>query len=340
MRNRTSLYYLRDLTFLLALLLIVAVLTAAAQAQTLPSPQAGARTPAETPAASAFVPVVGNSERYCAGYIEQTPSTGSLELVGGEQEQEKNTYAFGDFVYINSGAQAGVRVGQEFKVVRPRGQFQSDLSEKKGSLGLFTQEMGRLRVVEVKEQVAVAQVVHACEMILLGDLLKPAEILPDQAVRSKGGVVNRFTDPNGKQRGHIVAARDLREMVSLNQIVYIDLGAEDNLHAGDRLTVYRQVGKGRIVDYPQEVTPSASGGFQSSTFKGGKFSNKSQRVKDLKSDPFGPTLRTPEIKRTRPQLPRKVVGELYVLNVQGRAATALVSRIAQEIFTGDSVEVK
>jgi hypothetical protein len=241
---------LRDLTILLALLTLIALFNAAAQGQTAPPQLPRAQMPADSPVTSALKPVARDSELYCAGYIEQNPGYSGLSLVGGSQEQEKNTYSVSDFVYINGGAQAGVTVGQEFTVVRPRGQFQSDLSAKKGSLGVFTQELGRLRVVDVKGSVSVAQVVHSCDQMLLGDLLKPAEVRSTSPSRGEGGSSYQFTDPSGKQRGHIVLARDSREMVSLNQIVYVDLGSEDNVRAGDRLMIFRKAGKGWIVDYP------------------------------------------------------------------------------------------
>jgi hypothetical protein len=277
----------------------------------------------------------------CAGYIEQSPNYNSgLSLVGGEQEQEKNSYAFGDYVYLSGGAQAGVRVGQEFTVVRPRGSFKTDLSTKKGSLGVFTQELGRLRVVKVEDKTSVAQVVQSCDFMLLGDLLKPAEVRVSPPAQIESVSINRFADSTGKQHGHIVLARDAREMVTRDEIVYIDLGAEDNLRAGDRLTVFRQASKGRIVDYPEEVAPTASGGYESDVFKGGKFSNETQRMKKIDGNPRGTAMETPEIKHTRPQPPRKIVGELVVLNVQGRTATAVVTRVAQEIHTGDEVEIQ
>jgi hypothetical protein len=342
-RNRNSLQPLRallqGLAKPLALCALLSLCAVAGRAQTAtPLPQLIA--PDEKLLTDAARPAARDSELYCAGYIEQSPSYGGLMLVGGEQEQERNTYASGDYVYINGGAQAGVRVGQEFAVTRPRGSFKTDLSKKKGSLGVFTQEIGRLRVVKVEEKVSVARVVQSCEQMLLGDLLRPAEARTSPPAEGDATSVNRFADPTGKPRGHIVLARDAREMIANEQIVYVDLGAEDNLRAGDRLTVFRQPGRGRVVDFPAEVVQTASGGYQSPVFKGGKFSNEAQRAKKLDGDPKGPALETPEIKRTRPQPPRKVVGELLVLNVQGRTATAVVTRVAQELHTGDEVEVK
>jgi hypothetical protein len=49
---------------------------------------------------------------------------------------------------------------------------------------------------------------------------------------------------------------------------------------------------------------------------------------------------THEIKRHRPRVPRKVVGEMVILSVQTRTATAIITRVAQEIHTGDYVEVQ
>jgi hypothetical protein len=154
---------------------------------------------------------------------------------------------------------------------------------------VYTQEIGRLRVTDVKERVSVAQVVGSCEAILLGDLLLPApqRIAP---VKRQETTFDRFRDPNGKQTGRLVLARDGREVLSSNQVVFIDLGAEDNVKQGDHFTVYRPAGTGNITRFrdKEEIT-AASGGFESDRFKGGKFSNQAQRVKDpTNSSIYGP----------------------------------------------------
>ena len=48
---------------------------------------------------------------------------------------------------------------------------------------------------------------------------------------------------------------------------------------------------------------------------------------------------TEKAKEGRPAI-RKVVGELVVLNVKEKTATAMIVRNAQEIHTGDWVEVQ
>jgi hypothetical protein len=39
-------------------------------------------------------------------------------------------------------------------------------------------------------------------------------------------------------------------------------------------------------------------------------------------------------------MPRKVVAEAMIINVQVRTATAIIVRAAQEVHTGDFVEIK
>lgn len=278
------------------------------------------------------------SEVACGGFISTGTTATGLEIVGADNERERRVFGQGDLVFVSVGASQGATVGQEFSVVRPRGRFRSQLSRKSGSLGVYTQEVGRLRIVRVRDRVSVAEIVRSCDNVLLGDLLRPAA---RTAAAARAAVnLDRFAEPTGKQTGRIVLARDGREMVSRDQIVFIDLGAEDNVRAGDYLTVFRPLKFGTFVEYGEEMAQNTRRSFESDEFRGGKFSNQAQRLKDADGGTGGPTVKTPEIKRRRPPVPRKVVGELVILHVEGRTATAVVTRVVQEIHTGDHVEVQ
>jgi hypothetical protein len=330
------------------LLLGVCALTNTASAQTANS-ETSAPLPQATP--SVMMPqekapstVAGRTDLYCAGFVQYVPAPINPEIVGGEEEQERRTYTEGDVVFINAGSQQGINVGQEFAIVRPRGQLTSKFTTKKGWLGVYMQELGQLRVTIVKERISVAVITHSCEMVLLGDLLRQINnrVAPIERAEVE---LDRFAEPTGKQRGRIVMSRDAREYLSRNQIVYIDLGAEDNVKAGDYLTVYRPVGGGNITRIEnEEIARSQSGGFESDRYHGGKFSIQSQRTKDYSNTPGlffkNEPVTTREIRRSRPPVPRKVVGEMVILSVQTRTATAIITRVAQEIHTGDFVEVQ
>lgn len=328
---------------LLLLLLFCAFAHAPASAQT-----GGRRTPPQGPPDKATLvapearrpaPAARASEFACGGFIEQTPQAAAGQIVGAEQERERNNFVVGELVFIDAGAQSGVRVGQEFTVVRPRGQFRSKFSRKAGALGVYTQEVGLLRVVRVRDRVSVAEVWTACSDLLVGDLLRPAQERPAPQARPETAL-DRFAEPTSKQTGRLVLARDGREMVSRDDVVFVDLGAEDGVKVGDYLTVFRPDEQGEPVKLRDEQAANARRGFESEAFRGGRYSNQAQRVKDVAGSEFDETVKTPAVKRTRPAVPRKVVGELVVLRVEGRTATAVVTRVSQEIHTGDAVEVQ
>lgn len=321
---------------LLGGLTVASAQTPARTGQQRPSSQATVKPPEER----APAPAALDSEVYCGGFIEFAPAPNNLQIVGGDQEQEQRHYVDGDSVIINAGAQQGIRAGQEFTVVRPRGRFKSKWTNKKGALGVFTQELGRLRVTDVKDNVSVAVVVRACDSMLLGDLLRPASqrVVP---VSRPGGPLDRFSNPSGKQRGRVVLNPDGRESPTFNNVVYIDLGTEDNVKVGDYVSVYRPLGTGKLTRFrDEEMAQNTRRGFESDRFKGGTFSNEAPRLKDQDGTSSGETVKTPEIQESRPPMPRKVVGELIIINVQARTATAVVVRVAQEIHTGDFVEVQ
>ncbi len=327
--------------WLLALLAASLCFSARINAQT--SPQTQKVSPQiESPAEASDVGI-GRSNLECAGYFRLPPLNGLPQVVGGEQEQEKRVYATGDIVYIDAGSQQGVHEGQEFHVIRPRGWVERVYRQKKGNLGVFVQEIGQLRVIRVKSNVSVAQVTFSCDPLLLGDLLTGVPDRTSPEIRT-GFSLERFSDPNGKPTGRVMMARDGREMVARGDLIYIDIGAEDKAVAGDYVTIYRKVGTGNLgVIKNEELARRSDTGFGSEKYRGGTFSMQAQRSKDVKDEPgqyrHSP-IKTTEIKNKRPEMPRKIVGEAVLVNVQARTATAMIVHSAQEVHTGDFVEIK
>jgi hypothetical protein len=179
---------------------------------------------------------------YCAGYVQSSPIDTSRRIVGAVEEQEQFLYSQNNFVYINAGANKGMQVGDMLSVVRPRGQVKTRWT-RKGSLGFYTQEVGALEVIRVKPEVSVARVKTSCDNILLGDLVQPMQVrvAPDYRQRP---AMDLFADPSGKAVGRLFMARDTAEAIARDFIVYIDLGAEDNVQVGDYLTIFRPLGDG------------------------------------------------------------------------------------------------
>ena len=299
----------------------------------------GSSAAAQTP-----LPVSGDTARrpmrvaegnnvHCAGYVTSSPVDTSSRLVGGHNEQDGWLYSQGQMVYLNT---TDAKVGDRFAVVRPRGKVNTKWS-KKGSLGTYVQEVGSIEVVRVKGDHSVAKVHRSCDNFLLGDLVRPMESreVPMWVERP---ALDVLSDPSGKAKGRLFMARDQREALSKDQIVYIDLGSEDDVKVGDYVTVYRPLGTGNLIERTgNESVMTSVSDFGSSKYSGGGFSNQSARKSGENAG--GKAVTTSRAKDGRPDM-RKVVGELVVLNVKERTATAVIVRNAQEIHTGDWVELQ
>lgn len=280
--------------------------------------------------------IAGRNNLYCAGYIQTNAINTANKIIGGQDEADKYLYAQNDFLYINMGNDKGVNVGDVFAVVRPRGAVKSKWSTK--DVGFYVQEIGAVEVVNVKRDVSVVRVKTSCDNFLLGDLVEVVPIRTSPEVETRTPL-NRFGDPSGKATGRILLARDSHEMITRDQIAYVDLGADENVKIGDRLTVFRPLAKGNLyLNSDREEISSRDYGFESDVFRGGKFSNQSARKTGDKAN--GPEVKTRDARRDRPANLRKVVGEAVVLNVKERTATIVITRTGQEIHTGDWVEIQ
>jgi hypothetical protein len=330
--------YLKASLFVLACLPALAF-TTNAQA---PAPTPQVVMPTTAPAAR----VAGDSSLYCAGFIRLQKLPHMPEIVGALEEQEQPIYSNGDVVYLNAGSQDGIKEGQNFQIIRPRGDVKGVHKQKHGFLGTYVQDVGQLRVFKVSEHTAAAKITFTCDSAMFGDFLTP---IPDREspLSRAGGNLDQFAEPTGKPTGRLMMAKDGREMVTRNDIVYIDLGGEDKINPGDYLTIYRPLGTGNITRLNnEEIAHARVTGFQSDRFRGGGFGIQASRAKD--EGTFGHSeghyhyrpITSKEVKRHRPQMPRKIVGEMVVLNVESRTATAIITRVVGEVHTGDWVEIQ
>lgn len=282
------------------------------------------------------LPVAAGSNLYCAGFIQTAAISTENRIVGANDEADKHVFAQNDFLYINMGHDKGVNVGDMFAVVRPRGKVKSSWTRKSG-LGFYVQEVGAVEVVSVKNNVSVARVKNSCETFLLGDLIQLTAKRNPPMFEARPAL-DQFGDPSGRATGRIVLARDNAEMMARDFIVYVDLGADDNVRAGDHLTIFRPLGKGNVYKGPERGTvDSGDYGFKSLVYKGGTFSNQSPRRDGEHAG--GGIVSEHDAKKGRPDL-RKVVGEAVVINVKEKTATVVITRNVQEIHTGDWVEIQ
>ena len=160
----------------------------------------GQRTVVAVPGPAKLDVVTGNN-LYCAGYVQKAPfytadrksADRPDKVVGAYNEQDGWLYSQNNYMYVNGGADKGVKVGDLFSVIRPRGKVSSHWS-KKHDLGVYVEELGVVEVVRVKQEVSVVRVKNSCSSILLGDLVVPFEPRASVAYVDRPRL-DRFADP-------------------------------------------------------------------------------------------------------------------------------------------------
>jgi hypothetical protein len=270
-------------------------------------------------------PVARLSDIYCTGFIADAPPRIDLQVIGAEKENVKVSFAQGDVVFLNHGRGAGVKPGSVYYIIRPMGEVNHPFTKKK--MGYLVRELGLLRVVEVGDQTSTAEITVSCDTVEFGDLLKPYEEYEGPNV-GEARPLPRFGEGSGGTTGQIVMAPGFHENLSANRVVYIDIGTRQNIHPGDRFTIYREIGVSEgITRTPHDkVVKSRSDGYSSDRFQGGDFSIQGTRVPQE------------QVLRGRPPLPHKVLGELVVLKVEKGASVALITRTTAEVQIGDMIE--
>lgn len=308
---------------------------ASAQLKVLIAPKT---TPPVAPEVRRELTVAERNNLYCAGYVQKSGMRTNRKIIGAVDEQDGHLFSQNNFMYINMGADKGVQIGNLLSVIRPRGQVKTRWTDKDDGLGFYVQEVGIVEVVRVKPTISVVRVQTSCDNILMGDLIQPMQPRVSPKYKQRPAM-DLFAEPSGKAVGRLFMSRDGADLIQREHIVYIDLGAEDKVNVGDYLTIFRPLGKGNLfVNDTDESVSSRAGGFQSDEYRGGRFSNQSQR--ESGSFARGKVMTTSDAKGFLRVPVRKVVGEMVILNVKERTATALITRNAQEIHPGDWVEVQ
>ena len=211
---------------------------------------------------SAPVPLGSEDDIYCGGYITPEPETFDNSIIGSEYAYSGVTantssplvknirydsyflnLALGDVVYLDGGSQGGLIPGSVFTVVRPDAEVWHP--KKKRKYGHFNRYLGRVRVLSTQENTAIAEIVHSCHPIQVGDFLKPFNPEPVPLARLSGLVGVNDPVPNEAlvDAPFIIRADMGNVSIGEGHVVYIDRGTQD-VAPGDLFTIYRETPKG------------------------------------------------------------------------------------------------
>lgn len=264
---------------------------------------------------TAPLPLTTERDVYCSGMMTTNPVSQSTKIISGEQALYKITFDEGDYIYINRGANKGVKVGDVFSVIRPEDNWtgvpwfaaQDHLMR---GMGQMWEDEGRLKVVGVQPNVSVAQIMSgSCNYMQRGDIVEP---FVEREVPELKSEVNfdRLAPPSGKKRGLVVVGKGYGISSGTNDIVYVNLGSKQGLKAGDYLRIYRYQSNEDATVYQ---TPN------------------------MGTDVWGMG-KGPDI--APKNLPREILGEGIVLRTTPNASTVLITLSLREIYDGDHCELE
>lgn len=264
--------------------------------------QQGPRTPNE-------------ADLYCSGTFTNEAVPADIYVISGEESHYKTGFADPDYVFLNRGAAQGVRVGDEYTILRPVRdagrikwfRWQTGLRR---AMGTQYMDVGRVRVEVVHPNVSTARIVYSCDRMERGDIARPFARRPAPPLRT-GHAFDRFAPPSGKPVGMAVTAKDFRQTVGQNDVVYVNLGTGQGVQVGDYVRFFRYQGTRHDTAYQQ-------------------------RNMHYKLYGFGST----PVRYKWDDLPREILGEGIVLRVTPTTSVVLITHSFRDIWLGDYAEIQ
>jgi len=179
------------------------------------------------------VPVAGGQniaeEIACAPISLAAPPTVGLHVSGG-YVHGRIMFGPGEPLIVNAGMKQGLQKGQVYYVRRYVRDMFTPASLDFTPVSVHT--AGWVTIVDVKDEVGVAQVTHACDGILDGDYLEPytEPVTPTAAL---GGT------PDYDHPARIVMADEKMQSGSAGTLMLINRGSDQGVRAGQALTIFR-----------------------------------------------------------------------------------------------------
>ena len=319
--------------FLLVLILVVCIFRVAAEETSAPGARGVPESNALTHPVATMRPVT-YVDRYCSGFISKALLPRTAFISGSIYTPHASKLGGGDVVYVTG---PGLREGMQFQIVRElRDPNRSEFF--KGQHGLMRQagqpygELGRLRIMDTRQKMAIAVIEFGCKAAVPGDILIPWVERPDIPVRGPA-VVDRFAPANGKLTGRIVMAQDFDSLLGVGQKVYLTIGGMNGVKPGDVFRVYRSP-DAELRDEVEALSYKSGGMVEDAQKNPVRI-----RTGGLSLDPeFFDIGRGPKVQVK--DLPRRIIGQIVVLNVTPTSATAMITVALENIHLGDGVEVE
>lgn len=264
------------------------------------------------------------ADLYCAGFVNKQTLPDANYIAGGLQTPSTTKFTRGDMVYLQG---TGYSTGAEFEIVRAlrdTNEYEMYPGEKKlmKATGQPYEEVGRVKIIDTRNKVAIAQIEYACDGINPGDTAIPfAEKL--SVTYHAPLKFDRFLPASNKLSGRVVMGKDFDSVLATGQKLYINLGANQGVKVGDYFRAVRA--------YEADLNDPVD----SLSFKAAIAEDTQKKTPSV--DPHMFTKSNGPIIHVR-DLPRRAVGEIVIIGVTPTTATGMVVFSLEDIHAGDNVE--
>lgn len=304
------------------LMLIALPLSLYAQQASEPAPEGTQPTGVTFPVEKVQKPTTADLN--CAGFISKEVGSHSKYVTGGLESPFTTQFANGEAIFLHG---KGYELGQEYEIVRELTDpnryelFPGQWAALKAS-GHPYEELGRVQIVDTRHKETIAHVVYSCNTILPGDYVIP--YVEKQAINFHPPMrFDRFVPASGTS-GRIVLAKDFDSELGNGAKIYMNIGSNQGLKAGDYLRATRT--------YEATLQDSVD----SLSFKSPALEPTQLRQPSLDAGWMGKT-NGPEIHVA--DMPRRTVGEIVILSTTPTTATGMIVFSLEPVHIGDRVEV-
>jgi hypothetical protein len=309
------------------LLLILCLMVAAHAQQAAPNPQAA---PDGTLATSVNFPIERietptRSDLYCAGFVNKERLPNANFVTGGLDTPTSTQFSDGEIVYLTGKT---YELGKQYTIVRELRDpnryetFAGQLAMLK-AMGQPYAELATVRVMDTRGKMAIAHIEFSCQPLLPGDIVIPFVEKPTVSFNPPLRF-DRFAPANGKLSGRIVMARDFDSELGSGMKVYMNLGSNQGVKAGDYFRVVRA--------YEADLHNAADSlSFKASTAEDTQAKPPSIDQKMLTKN-NGPEIHVADF-------PRRAVGEVVILSATPTTSTGMIVFAMEDMHLGDGVEL-
>jgi hypothetical protein len=270
------------------------------------------------------VPTPTYADVYCAGFISKQHLPDANFISGGLETPTTTKFAKGDMVYLQG---SGFIAGAEYEVVRALrdiNEYEIYPGQKKllKATGQPYEEVGRVRVIDIRSHTAIGQIEYSCDGINPGDTTMPFTEKPTFNYHTPIKF-DRFLPSSSKVTGRIVMAKDFDSALGTGHKVYMNVGANQGVKIGDYFRAVRF--------YDADLNDPVD----SLSFKAALAED--TQLKTPSVDPRMFTKSNGPVIHVR-DFPRRSVGEILVIGVTPTTATGMIIFALEDVHAGDGVE--